>query len=134
MLHIPYKGTAPASVAVRSSETHLAYSSIPSILPHVRPGRLRAIGIGIGNASRLKSLPDIPTVAETGLPGYEAFSWGGMVAPAKTPSAVVNRLSREINEILKQKDVAEPLLKDGTVPVSDSPEKFTAYIKADIEK
>ncbi len=132
MLHIPYKGTAPANVAVLSGETHLTYSSIPSILPHVRAQRLRAIGIG--NASRLPSLPDIPTVAETGLPGYEAFSWGGMVAPAKTPAAIVNRLSREINDILKQKDVVDTLIKDGTVPVPDSPEKFSAYIKADLDK
>jgi tripartite-type tricarboxylate transporter receptor subunit TctC len=132
MLHIPYKGTAPANVAVLSGETHLTYSSIPSILPHVRAGRLRAIGIG--NASRLASLPDIPTVAETGLPGYEAFSWAGMVAPAKTPAVVVARLNREINEILKQKDVVDQLVKDGTVPVPDTPEKFAAYIKADLEK
>jgi tripartite-type tricarboxylate transporter receptor subunit TctC len=132
MLHIPYKGTAPANVAVLSGETHLTYSSIPSVLPHVRTGRLRAIGIG--NASRLATLPDIPTVAETGLPGYEAFSWGGMVAPAKTPAAIVSRLNREINEILKQKDVADQLLKDGTVPIPDTPEKFGAYIKADLDK
>ena len=132
MLHIPYKGTAPANVAVLSGETHLTYSSIPSILPHVRAGRLRAIGIG--NASRLSSLPDIPTVAETGLPGYEAFSWAGMVAPAKTPAVVVTRPNREINEILKQKDVVDQLVKDGTVPVPNTPEKFTAYIKADLEK
>jgi tripartite-type tricarboxylate transporter receptor subunit TctC len=132
MLHIPYKGAAPANVAVLGGETHLTYASIPSILPHVRAGRLRAIGIG--NAGRLKSLPDIPTIAETGLPGYEAFSWGGMVAPAKTPAAVVSRLNREINEILRQKDVVDSLIKDGTVPIPDTPEQFGAYIKADLEK
>ena len=132
MLHIPYKGTAPANVAVLAGETHLTYSSIPSILPHVRASRLRAIGIG--NASRLPSLADIPTVAETGLPGYEAFSWGGMVAPAKTPSAIISRLNREINEILKQKDVVDQLVKEGTVPVPDTPERFAAYIKADLDK
>lgn len=132
MLHIPYKGTAPANVAVLAGETHLTYSSIPSILPHVRAGRLRAIGIG--NARRLTSLPDIPTIAETGLPGYEAFSWGGMVAPAKTPAAVINRLNREINEILKQKDVVDALIRDGTVPIPDTPEQFGAYIRADLDK
>ena len=132
MLHIPYKGTAPANVAVLGGETHLTYSSIPSILPHVRASRLRAIGIG--NAQRLASLPDIPTVAETGLPGYEAFSWGGMVAPAKTPASVITRLNREINEILKQKDVVDQLIKEGTVPVPDTPEKFATYIKADLDK
>jgi tripartite-type tricarboxylate transporter receptor subunit TctC len=132
MLHIPYKGAAPANVAVLAGETHVTYSSIPSILPHVRAQRLRAIGIG--NSSRLAALPDIPTVAETGLPGYEAFSWGGMVAPAKTPAAVIARLSKEIIEILNQKDVVEQLVKDGTVPMPDTPEKFAAFIKADLDK
>jgi len=132
MLHVPYKGTAPANVALLAGEVHLTYSSIPPILPHVRSGRLRALGIG--NAARLPSLPDIPTIAESGVPGYEAFSWGGMVAPIKTPAAVVTRLNKEINEILRQKDVVEQLEREGTLPMPDTPEKFAAYIKADIEK
>jgi tripartite-type tricarboxylate transporter receptor subunit TctC len=132
MLHVPYKGAAPANVALLGGEVHLTYSSIPSILPHVRSGRLRSLGIG--NAQRLASLPDIPTIAESGLPGYEAYSWGGMVAPAKTPSAIVGRLNREINEILRNREVIDQLTKEGTLPVPDTPEKFAAYIKADIEK
>jgi len=132
MLHVPYKGAAPANVALLAGEVHLTYSSIPPILPHVKNGRLRALGIG--NAERLGSLPDIPTIAEAGVPGYEAFSWGGMVAPVKTPAAVVTRLNKEINDILRQKDVAEQLEREGTLPMADTPEKFAAYIKADIEK
>jgi tripartite-type tricarboxylate transporter receptor subunit TctC len=132
MLHVPYKGTAPANVALLGGEVHLTYSSIPSILPHVRAGKLRALGIG--NAQRLPSLPDIPTIAEAGLPGYEAYSWGGMVAPAKTPAAIVTRLNREINAILKQPDVVDQLTREGTLPHPDTPEQFAAYIKADIEK
>ena len=132
VLHVPYKGTAPANVALLGGEVHLTFSSIPSILPHVQSGRVRSLGIG--NAKRLPSLPDIPTVAEAGLPGYEAYSWGGMVAPAKTPAAIVTRLNREINAILKQPDVVDQLTREGTLPNPDTPEQFTAYIKADIEK
>lgn len=132
MLHVPYKGTAPANVALLGGEVHVTFSSIPSILPHVQNGRVRALGIG--NAKRLPSLPQIPTVAEAGLPGYEAYSWGGMVAPAKTPPAIVARLSREIMAILKQPDVVDQLTREGTLPNPDTPERFAAYIKTDIEK
>ena len=97
-------------VALLGGEVHLTFSSIPSILPHVQNGRVRALGIG--NAKRLSSLPQIPTVAEAGLPGYEAYSWAGMVAPAKTPPAVVARLNREIMAILKQPDVVDQLAEN----------------------
>jgi tripartite-type tricarboxylate transporter receptor subunit TctC len=132
VLHVPYKGTAPANVALLGGEVHLTFSSIPSILSHVQSGRVRSLGVGL--AKRLPSLPDIPTIAESGLPGYEAYSWGGMVAPAKTPPAVVSRLNREIMAILKQPDVIEQLTREGTLPNPDSPERFAAYIKGDIEK
>jgi tripartite-type tricarboxylate transporter receptor subunit TctC len=132
VLHVPYKGTAPANVALLGGEVHLTFSSIPSILSHVQSGRVRSLGVGL--AKRLPSLPDIPTIAESGLPGYEAYSWGGMVAPAKTPPAVVSRLNREIMAILKQPDVVDQLTREGTLPNPDTPERFAAYIKADIEK
>ena len=132
ILHIPYKGTAPAVIAVLAGEAHLTYSSIPTILPHVRSGRVRAIGIG--NAQRIPSLPEFPTLAEGGLAGYEAYAWGGMIGPAHMPAAVVQRLSREINEILKQKDVTDRMLAEGTVPTPSGPEEFTAYIRAELKK
>jgi tripartite-type tricarboxylate transporter receptor subunit TctC len=132
ILHIPYKGTAPAVLAVLSGEAQLTYSSIPTILPHVRSGRVRALGVG--NAQRIPSLPDFPTIAEAGLPGYEAYAWGGMIGPANMPAAVVQRLSREINEILRQKDVTERMLSEGTVPTPSGPEEFTAYIRSELKK
>ncbi|HYC47816.1 MAG TPA: tripartite tricarboxylate transporter substrate binding protein [Burkholderiales bacterium] len=131
-LAIPYKGTAPAVVAVLSGEAHLTYSSIPTILPHVRSGRVRALGVG--NAKRVPSLPEFPTIAEAGLPGYEAYAWGGMIGPANMPAPVVQRLNREIVEILKQKDVTDRRLSEGTVPTPSSPEEFTAYIRAELKK
>ena len=132
ILHIPYKGTAPAVVAVLSGEAQLTYSSIPTILPHVRSGRVRALGVG--NAQRVPSLPEFPTLAEAGLPGYEAYAWGGMIGPANMPAAVVQRLSKEINEILRQKDVTDRMLAEGTVPTPSAPEEFTAYIRSELKK
>jgi tripartite-type tricarboxylate transporter receptor subunit TctC len=132
ILHIPYKGTAPAVIAVLSGEAHLTYSSIPTILPHVRGGRVRALGVG--NAQRVPSLPDFPTLAEAGLPGYEAYAWAGMIGPANMPPQVVQRLSREIQDVLKQKDVTDRMLAEGTVPTPSGPEEFTAYIRAELKK
>ena len=132
ILHVPYKGTAPAVIAVLSGEAQLTWSSIPTILPHTRSGRVRAIGIG--NAQRIPSLPEFPTIAEAGLPGFEAYAWGGMIGPANMPAPVVGRLSKEIIEILKQKDVNDRLLAEGTVPTPSGPEEFLSYLKAELKK
>jgi tripartite-type tricarboxylate transporter receptor subunit TctC len=131
-VHVPYKGTAPAVLAVLSGESQLTWSSIPTILPHVRSGRVRALGVG--NAKRLPSLPDFPTIAEAGLPGYELFAWGGMIGPAGMPRDIVQRLNKEIVDTLKQKDVIDRMLSEGTVPTPSSPEEFTAYMKAELKK
>ncbi len=131
-VHVPYKGTAPAVVAVLSGETHLTWSSIPSILPHVRSGRVRALGVG--NKERLKALPEFPTIAEAGLPGYEGYAWGGMIGPANMPKDIVARLNREITVVLNQKDVIDNMLSQGTVPTPSSPEEFTAYMKSELKK
>jgi tripartite-type tricarboxylate transporter receptor subunit TctC len=132
ILHVPYKGTAPAVVAVLSGEAQLTWSSIPTILPHVKAGRVRALGVG--NAKRVPSLPEFPTVAEAGLPGFEAYSWGGMIGPAHMPAAIVQRLNRDIAEVLKQKEVADRMLAEGTIPQSSTPEEFTAYIRSELKK
>ena len=131
-VHVPYKGQGPALADLLTGQVQMLYSSIPSVLPQVRSGQLNALAVG--SAKRLPSLPDIPTIAETGVPGYEAYSWVGIVAPAKTPKAIVTRLNQEIVDILKQKDVAEKLNQQGALPVGDTPEQFGAYIKAEIDK
>ncbi len=131
-IHIPYKGTAPAVVAVLSGEAQLTWSSIPSILPHVKSGRVRALGIG--NKERLTALPEFPTIAESGLPGYEGYAWGGMIGPANMPKDVVARLNKEIVATLGQKDVIEAMLSQGTVPTPSTPEAFTAYMSAELKK
>ena len=131
-VHVPYKGTAPAVIAALSGETQLTWSSIPSILPHVRAGRARALGVG--NSKRLAALPDFPTIAEAGVPGYECAAWGGMIGPANVPKDVVARLNKEIVAILNQKDVIERMLADGTVPTPSSPEQFLAYMRSELKK
>jgi tripartite-type tricarboxylate transporter receptor subunit TctC len=131
-VHVPYKGTAPAVLAVLSGETQLTWSSIPTILPHVRSGRVRALGVG--NAKRIPSLPEFPTVAEAGLPGFESYAWGGMIGPANMPRDIVMRLNREIVATLNQKDIIDRMLSEGTVPTPSSPDEFVAYMKSELKK
>ncbi len=130
--HIPYKGSGPSTVALLSGEVPMTFSSIPPVLGHVRAGKLRALGTG--SAQRIPTLTEFPTIAESGLPGYEAYSWGGIVGPANLPPVIVQRLNREIVEILKQKDTIDRYLAGGTVPTPSTPEEFTAHISAELKK
>jgi tripartite-type tricarboxylate transporter receptor subunit TctC len=132
IVHVPYKGAGPAITDLLAGQVQMMFSSIPSVLPHVQQGKLNALAVG--SAQRLASLPDVPTIAESGLPQYEAYSWVGMVAPANTPKEIVAKLNREIVDILRLKDVGERLTQQGAIPVGDTPEQFGAYIKAEIEK
>ena len=132
ILHVPYKGMAPAVVSTVSGEAPILYASIPPILPHVRSNRVKVLGVG--NNKRIPTLPDVPTISESGLPGYEAYAWGGMIGPANLPRDVVMKLNAAIVDTLKQKDVIDKMLADGTVPTPSSPEEFTAYMKAELKK
>lgn len=132
MLHIPYKGNAPSVVSLVSGETQLTFSSIPGMLPHVRAGRVKALGVG--SAQRVPSLPEFPTVAESGLPGFEAFGWGAVIAPANLPRDIVTVMNKAIVDTLKQADTAQRMLADGAVPFSSSPEEYAAYLKAELAK
>ncbi|RYY83032.1 MAG: tripartite tricarboxylate transporter substrate binding protein [Comamonadaceae bacterium] len=129
--HVPYKGQGPALTDLLAGQVQMLYSSIPSVMQYVQQGKLNAIAVG--SEQRISSLPNVPTIAET-IPGYEAYSWVGMVAPARTPPDIVARLHREIAEILKQKDVEQKLVGEGALPVGDTPEQFAAYITAEIRK
>ena len=132
VIHVPYKGSGPTAIALLSGEVQLMFSSIPPTLGHVRAGKMRALGIG--NAARLPSQPEFPTIAEGGLPGFEAYSWAGIVGPAKMSAEVVQKLNREINEGLKSKDAVDRFLANGTVPAPATPEAFTALIRTEIQK
>lgn len=132
ILHIPYKGNAPSVLAVLSGETQITHSSIPSILPHVRAGKVRALGVA--TAKRIPSLPDFPTVAEAGLPGFEASGWVGMIGPANMPKDIVQRLNQAIVATLNQKSTIDRMLADGAVPNPSTPEGFTAFMKSELNK
>jgi tripartite-type tricarboxylate transporter receptor subunit TctC len=132
MIHVPYKGNAPAVIALVSGETQLTHSSIPGILPHVRAGRVRALGVA--TAQRIPSLPEFPTVAEAGLPGFEAFGWAGMIGPANMPAEFVQRLNKAIVDTLAQKDNIDRMLSDGALPTPTSAQEFAAYLKSESKK
>ena len=132
ILHVPYKGMAPAVISTVSGEAPIIYASIPPILPHVRSNRVKALGVG--NAKRIPSLPEFPTISESGLPGYEAYAWAGMIGPANMPRDIVMRLNKEIVATLNQKDVIDRMLAEGTVPTPSTPEEFTAYLKSELKK
>ncbi len=131
-VHVPYKGQGPAMTDLLAGQVQALYSSIPSVLPYVEQGRLNALGIG--STKRLSSMPQVPTIAESGVPGYEAYSWIGIVAPPGTPKDIVAKLNKEITEILRQKDVEDDLLRQGAIPAGDTPEKFAVFIKDEIVK
>jgi tripartite-type tricarboxylate transporter receptor subunit TctC len=119
-------------LAVLSGEAQLTWSSIPTILPHVHAGKVRALGVG--NSQRIPSLPEFPTIAEAGVPGFESFAWGGMIGPANMPKDVVARLNKDIIATLNQKDVIDRMLSEGTVPSTSSPEEFLAYMMTELKK
>ncbi len=132
VIHVPYKGSGPTAIALLAGEVQLMFSSIPPTLQHIRAGKMRALGVG--NAKRIASQPDFPTIAESGLPGYEAYSWGGVIGPAKMPAEAVQKINREINESLKTKETADRLLAGGTVPMPATPDEFTELIRSELHK
>ena len=131
-VHVPYKGQGPAMADLVTGQVQMMFASIPSVLAQVKSGQVNAIAMG--SAKRVPSLPDIPTLSESGVPGFEAYSWVGILAPAKTPKDIITKLNKEIVDILKQKEVADMLNQQGALPVGDTPEQFAAYVKAEINK
>jgi len=131
-VHVPYKGGGPAIIDVIAGQVDAAIVSALALLPHVRSGKVHALAVTSIKRSAL--LPDVPTIAESGFPEYEVSSWYGMLAPAGTPRATVARLYEEVSRILKLPDIRERFLADGSVPVGNTPEEFTAYIRAEVVK
>lgn len=132
MAHIPYRGTAPSITDVIGGQVDCTFTGAPAVIPHVRSGRLRALAVS--SAQRLPTLPEVPTVAESGYPGFEADQWYGIVAPAGTPAALVARLNAEINKALALTDVAQQLAVEGAVPVPGTPQAFGELIQREIPR
>ncbi len=130
--HVPYKGTNPAMIDTISGHVQLLMSTLLPPLPHLKPGRLRAIAVT--GATRVSSLPEVPTIAEGGVKGYEVVGWYGMAAPANTPRAVVNKLQAEVASILKAPETREKLAAEGAEPVGSTPDEFGAFVRAEIDK
>ena len=130
--HVPYKGTGPALTDLVAGHIHALWGTMPTTLPLITAGRLK--GLAVGSLKRTKAIPELPTVAELGYPGYEAGSWFGILAPAGTPRPIVARLNKEVVEALARPELAERLSSEGAEPATNSPEQFAAFIKADVEK
>lgn len=132
MVHVPYKGGGPALLALISGEVAMLFSSLPSTLPQVKADKVRALAVS--SAKRSPAVPALPTVAESGVPGFEVINWYGVLAPAKTPRAMVAKLHAEIVRLLQTPEIKERLATDGTDAVGSTPEAFGAYIQAEITK
>jgi len=132
MNHVPYKGATPAFTDLAGGQVQVMIANLPPMLPLVKAGKLRALAVT--TTRRYPGLPDVPTVAESGLAGYETVAWFGLFAPAGTPKEIVSRLNREVNAIVSQPDVRERLLGMGMEPALGTPEDFAARQAADIAK
>jgi tripartite-type tricarboxylate transporter receptor subunit TctC len=132
IVHVPYKGAAPAVNDIVGQQVQMVFLDIPVLLPQVQAGKVRPIAIG--SRERVPSLPNVPTTAEVGLPQIEAENWYGMVAPAATPAAVIAKLHRATAEALKSPEVKDKLQAQGAILVGNSPEEFAAYIQSEIDK
>jgi tripartite-type tricarboxylate transporter receptor subunit TctC len=132
MTHIPNKGTGPTLTGILSGEVQVMFGGAINTVPLVKGGKLRALAVA--GDRRAKALPDVPTVAEAGYPGYEANTWNGMLAPAGTPRAIVMRLNQEMMKILGTREVIEYMTADGAEPAGNTPEHFAAYIRSEHAK
>jgi tripartite-type tricarboxylate transporter receptor subunit TctC len=132
LVHVPYKGGGPAAVALISGEIALILGEPASVVGHIKAGKVRAIAVT--SMKRALSFPELPTVAESGVPQYEVTSWNGMVAPAATPADIVKRLNTEYNRIISDGEMRKRLIANGYEPVGGPPEKFGEHIHAEIEK
>jgi tripartite-type tricarboxylate transporter receptor subunit TctC len=130
--HVPYKGGAPALTALLSGEVDMSYENSLIVTPHIKAGKVRALAVT--SAERSKLLPDLPTVAEAGLAGYNASGWYGLLVPAATPKAIIAKLNQEAVKALRHPDVVRALSSQGAEPVGNSPEAFRAFIKSEIDK
>jgi tripartite-type tricarboxylate transporter receptor subunit TctC len=130
--HIPYKGMGPALVDLLGGQVQMAVPTISAALPHVKSGRLRAIAVT--SARRWHTVPDLPTVAEAALPGFESVLWYGMLGPARMPAGLVAKINGEASRAMQRADVRERLDAAGMQPMGMQPGEFTAYIKSEIAK
>jgi len=131
MVHVPYKGGAPATADLLAGQIQCYFGPLVEVLPHIRGGKVKALGITTKKRSPL--LPEVPTIAEL-LPGYEVALWNGILAPAKTPADIVDKLNEAVVKVLKQPEVKARLAEQGSEPVGNSPAEFKQFIAAEVGK
>lgn len=132
MVHVPYKGASPGLLDLMQGQIQFLFASAPSTIPHVKAGRIRLLGAS--SAERSEQLPDVPTIAESGLPGFDVTGWYGIVAPARTSPTIVTKLNLEIGKALKMRRVQEKMAADGTDARHSTPEQLTALVAAEERK
>jgi tripartite-type tricarboxylate transporter receptor subunit TctC len=132
MVHIPYKGGAPATTDLLAGQVPVGFAPIASMLPHVSSGRIRALAVS--SLERSPQLPNVPTVSEAGLAGFEMSPWFGILAPAGTPSDIIAKLNTELVRILRSPDIGKQLAAQGVEAAHSTPQQFLAVIKSDLDK
>src|SRR4051812_41873908 len=132
MVHVPFKGSGLSIISQLAGEIAANYPSLPTAMPYIKAGRLRALGVT--TAKRAQALPDVPSIAEAGVPGYEATQWFGLLAPAATPRPIVDRLYQEALRALRSADLKERMTAEGLEVLGSSPEEFAEYIKSETVK
>ena len=132
LVHVPYKGGAPASTDLIAGQVSLLFNSIPSVLPHMRSGRLKALAIG--SAARSPAIPDVPTVAEAGVPGFDYSTWYGLFAAAGTSRAIITRLNAAVVKALQSPQLAQPLRAQGSEPRPTTPQELAQFMRVEHAK
>ena len=132
MAHIPYKGSAPAVTAMIGGEIDALFDNVPNVMQHIKAGKMKVIGVS--GLQRSVLLPDVPTVAESGVPGYEVNVWFGMQLPAGTPKPIVDKLNRDIVQLLKEPDVVQRFREQGVEVVASTPAEFSQLVQKEVVK
>ncbi|KRB67943.1 Bug family tripartite tricarboxylate transporter substrate binding protein [Noviherbaspirillum sp. Root189] len=132
MIHVPYKGSSPAVIDLLSNQISMIFDNMPSALPYVKTGKFKALAVT--SSKRVAQLPEVPTMAEAGVPGYEVMSWFGLWAPAKTPGQIVEKLNKAVVEVLALPDVQQKIREQGAIPFPESPAEFEGFIRSESEK
>lgn len=132
IVHVPFKGSGQSVISSLAGEIAANFPSVPTAIPYIKVGKLR--GLGVTMAKRTAALPDVPSIAEAGVAGYEATQWFGVLAPAGTPRPIIDRLNQEIVKLLRLPEIRDRLIADGTDPVGNTPEEFAAYIRSETDK
>jgi tripartite-type tricarboxylate transporter receptor subunit TctC len=130
MVHVPYRGAGPAALDVATGRLDFLFVSYASVVPHYLSGKVRVLAV----SSRLTALPQVPTMAEAGFPGFELDTWFGLLAPAGTPEPVVGKLNAAFVQAVRAPEVVKQMVEQGAEPVTDTPQEFAAYINSEIKK